>query len=629
MYMAKGGSLSLNTKKGKVREALRNPIDVLNSLKTKACNESYHYERLYRNLYNEEFFLLAYQNIYAGEGNMTAGADGKTIDGMGMDRIQALIESLKNHSYQPNPARRTYIEKKNGKKRPLGIPSFDDKLVQEVVRMILESIYEPTFSNLSHGFRPNRSCHTALQQIQGTFTGVKWFIEGDICGFFDNIDHAVLINILRRRIHDEYFIALLWKFLKAGYVEDWKFHNTYSGTPQGSIISPILSNIYLNELDRFMELYMKQFQSGKKRQKSEEYASWEHKLKYLRYSKYTKGKWADLTVEERKTANDSIQAIRNEMLKCDYSDPQDSGYRRLFYARYADDWLCGVTGSKQDAEEIKADIQRFLSKTLKLELSEEKTLITNARDAARFLSYDIFVADNDNLREDKNGHTRRVHNGKVKLYVPREKWQKKLIDYRALEIEYQNGKEIFVPVHRTYLISNDDLEILQQYNAEIRGLYNYYKIADNVSVLGHFNYVMKFSMFKTFGAKYKLHISGVRKKYGYKRFGVKYQTKQGEKTLYFYEEGFKKVKNAVASPEVDYVPKVYRNNNPTSLISRLRAKHCEWCGATNVKLEIHHVKKLKDLKGKKRWERLMIARKRKTLALCVQCHDSLHAGKLD
>jgi len=380
MHMAKGGSLSLNTKKGKVREALRNPIDVLNSLKLKAGNEAYCYERLYRNLYNEEFYLLAYQNIYASAGNMTAGADGKTIDGMGMDRIQMLIDKMKDHSYQPNPARRTYIEKKNGKKCPSSIPSFDDKLVQEVVRLILESIYEPTFSDFSHGFRPNRSCHTALQQIQGTFTGVKWFIEGNICGFFDNIDHAVLINILRKRIHDEYFIALLWKFLKAGYVEDWTFHNTYSGTPQGSIISSILSSVYLNELDRFMEHYMKEFERGKKRQKSEEYANLEH---------------------------------------------MDFGYRRLFYVRYADDWLCGVIGSKQKAEEIKADIGKFLLETLKLELSEEKTLITNARDKARFLNYDIFVSDNESLREDKNGHTRRVRNGKIRLYVPREKWQKK------------------------------------------------------------------------------------------------------------------------------------------------------------------------------------------------------------
>jgi group II intron reverse transcriptase/maturase len=331
--------------KGRMREALRNPIAVLNSLKSKACNEGYHYERLYRNLYNTEFFLLAYQNIYAGPGNMTAGTDGKTIDGMGMDRINRLIQSLKDHSYRPNPARRIYIEKKNGKKRPLGIPSFDDKLVQEVMRIILESIYEPTFSNLSHGFRPQRSCHTALLQLQRNFTGAKWFIEGDIHGFFDNIDHAVMVNILRKRISDEYFIALIWKFLKAGYVEDWTFHNTYSGTPQGSIISPILSNIYLNEFDRYMEAYIKRFQCGKQRSKSEEYAQMEQKLKYLRYRRFTKEKWAQMTVEERKAAADSIRKTRNEMLKLVHSDPQDSGYKRLAYVRYADDWLCGVIGS--------------------------------------------------------------------------------------------------------------------------------------------------------------------------------------------------------------------------------------------------------------------------------------------
>ncbi len=214
---------------------MRNPNDVLSSLNKNAKNEHYQYERLYRNLYNTEFFLLAYQNIYANQGNMTAGTDGKTIDGMGMERINKLIEGLKNHSYRPNPAKRQYIKKKNGKLRPLGIPSFDDKLVQEVVRMILESIYEPNFSNLSHGFRPKRSCHTALMHVQRNFTGVKWFIEGDIKGFFDNIDHQIMVSILRKRIKDEYFLGLIWKFLKAGYLEDWTFHNTYSGTPQGGL----------------------------------------------------------------------------------------------------------------------------------------------------------------------------------------------------------------------------------------------------------------------------------------------------------------------------------------------------------------------------------------------------------
>ena len=189
---------------------LRNPSDVLNSLSSKATDLKYQYQRLYRNLFNPQFYLLAYQHIYVNHGSMTPGIDGTTMDGMGMERINSIIEKLRDRSYQPTPVRRQYIPKKNGKKRPLGIPSTDDKLVQEIVRMILESIYEPTFHHQSHGFRPGRSCHTALSQIQRTYTGVKWFVEGDIKGCFDNIDQHILTGILKRRIQDEHFIALIW-----------------------------------------------------------------------------------------------------------------------------------------------------------------------------------------------------------------------------------------------------------------------------------------------------------------------------------------------------------------------------------------------------------------------------------
>ena len=179
---------------------------------------------------------------------MTKGADNATIDHMSISRIEKLIISLKDESYQPIPSRRVYIPKKNGKKRPLGIPTFNDKLLQEVVRMILEAIYEGSFDNNSHGFRPKRSCHTALQQIQKSFNGTRWFIEGDIKGFFDNINHNTLIDILRKRIDDERFLRLIRKFLNAGFIENWVFNKTYSGTPQGGIISPILANIYLDNL---------------------------------------------------------------------------------------------------------------------------------------------------------------------------------------------------------------------------------------------------------------------------------------------------------------------------------------------------------------------------------------------
>lgn len=234
VHMAKGGSL-LSIFFRKDVETLRNPIEVLKTPSEKAVNKSYRFKRLYRNLYNPEFYYLAYNNICSGQGNMTPGSDGQTIDGMSDKRIEKIIASLKDHGYQPRPARREYIAKKNsGKKRPLGIPSADDKLVQEVVRMILESIYEPNFSPDSHGFRPKRSCHTALKHIDINFKGAVWFVEGDIKTCFDSFDHQVMVSILRERIDDEYFIALIWKFLKAGYMEQWHYHKTYSGTPQGS-----------------------------------------------------------------------------------------------------------------------------------------------------------------------------------------------------------------------------------------------------------------------------------------------------------------------------------------------------------------------------------------------------------
>ncbi len=265
---------------------MRDPENVLNSLQEHSAQSGYVYDRLYRNLFNREFFLQAYQNIYASQGNMTAGTDGKTIDAMSLERVDRLIAALKDESYQPKPSRRTYIPKKNGKLRPLGIPSIDDKLVQEVVRMLLESIYENSFEDTSHGFRPNKSCHTALRMIQNRFTRCKWFVEGDIKGFFDNIDHNVMIGILHKRIKDERFLRLIRKFLNAGYMEDNQLHQSYSGTPQGGgIISPILANIYLDQFDKYMVEYKKRFDRGNKRAVNVEY----HKLSAKRIR--LKGSW--------------------------------------------------------------------------------------------------------------------------------------------------------------------------------------------------------------------------------------------------------------------------------------------------------------------------------------------------
>lgn len=609
---------------------MRSPLNVLESLSSKACNSNYQYQRLYRNLYNPEFYLTAYQKIQAKQGSMTAGTDGKTVDGMGMKRINALIAKLRDFRYQPSPARRTYIPKANGKKRPLGIPSFDDKLVQEVVRMILESIYEPTFLNTSHGFRPKRSCHTALQYVQKNFTGVKWFVEGDIKGCFDHVDHHVLVNILRRRIQDEHFIGLIWKFLKAGYMEDWVYHNTYSGTPQGSIISPILANIYLNELDVFMAQYAQTFRQGDKRRINPDYKKTLDKRRGKQ--EWLKRNEHKISQEQKAAVKAEIDEINQYLRTIPYVDPMDDGYKRLVYVRYADDFLIGVIGSKVDAKQVKADVGQFIRQQLHLELSQEKTLITHGSDFAQFLSFQITASTEQNSTRTKAGYIKRSYTGRIKLYVPKEKWLKRLLSYGALKIQYDknNGnKEIWEPICRSGLRNLDDLEILNQYNAEIRGLYNYYRIAHNATVLNNFLYVMKYSMYKTFAGKYRTSMRKIIQKYTKNRvFVITYQGKSGEKSVVFYNQGMRRDTH-VSATDPDIIGRARENRNYTSLVQRLRGCQCEWCGATDVEIEIHHVKKLKDLSGRAEWERHMIARRRKTMALCHNCHVKLHAGKLD
>ena len=345
---------------------MRNPEKVLNSLCQHSSDLTYKFERLYRILFNEEMYYVAYQRIYAKPGNMTKGVDEKTIDGFSISKIKQLIDTLKEETYQPYPSKRTYIPKKNGKKRPLGIPSFIDKLLQEVIRMMLEAIYEGSFEKSSHGFRPKKSCHTALVSIQKSFNNTKWFIEGDIKGFFDNIDHEVLINILRERIADDRFIRLIRKFLNAGYVEDWVFHKSYSGTPQGGVISPILANIYLDKFDKYMKEYTEKFNYGKRRKESPIAKQLGHrKAKLVSKLKNVKDE------VERKQLNGQIREIVKERLKYPASDEMDSGIKRLRYVRYADDFLIGVIGSKEDSIQIKEDIKNYMKDALKLELSEE------------------------------------------------------------------------------------------------------------------------------------------------------------------------------------------------------------------------------------------------------------------
>lgn len=600
---------------------MRNSENVLNSLAGHSQDPNYKFERLYRLMYNENLYALAYQNIAPNKGNCTKGADGQSIDGMSMKRIYNLIDRLKDESYRPYPAKRVYIPKKNGKKRPIGIPAFDDKLVQEVIKMVLEAIYEGHFEKCSHGFRPHRSCHTALASISEGFDGTRWFIEGDIKGFFDSIDHDVMIRILGERIKDERFLRLIRKFLKAGYLEQWKYHKTYCGTPQGGVLSPILANIYLDKLDKYMVEYISSFNIGKARKRNPEYkrigSRKDKRVKKLKNER-DRQKIAALRME--------IKKLHREMQQHPATLDMDRDFKRMRYVRYADDFLIGVIGSKEDCAKAKEDIKNFLRDKLKLELSDEKTLITNGHDKAKFLGYEITIRKTDKTRKNKKGIAIRSLDHKTVLLLPFEVMRDKLIGYKAMKIVREKGKEKWESTSRPYLRSNDDLEILIRYNSEIRGIYNYYCLANNVNILNDFYYIMKESMYKTFSSKYESTVRKIIRKYTRdKIFRVQFEDSKGrkqERTL--YHGGFKWRKDARID-SAHLLPS-YRGTQSTSLMARLRACECEYCGATD-NLKMVHVRKLKDLKGKQGWERLMIARKRKTMAVCNQCYRKIHGKK--
>ena len=435
-----------------------------------------------------------------------------------------------------------------------------------------------------------------------------------------------MIGILAERIKDEKFLRLIRKFLKAGYLEDWQYHNTYSGTPQGGIISPILANIYLDKLDRYMEELKKRFDKGAVRAVYPETYELEKKRGVL--AKKLRNTNSE---EEKQVLTEKIREIDRKKLTIPYSDPFDTSFKRLQYVRYADDFLIGVIGGKEEAIAIKEQVKAFVADTLILELSDEKTLITHSEKSARFLGYDIYVRRSTATKKDKTGRLCRHLNGTVCLEMPMELMRKKLLEYGAMTIEKTvYGKDNWKAKARYYLKDNDDLEILDQYNSEIRGFRNYYRIANNAAHASSFGYIMQYSMFKTFATKYR---TTMRRTIGKlrigKNFGVRFTDKKGKKkTRLFYYEGFARKplqKNAV----VDVIPKTVMYSSRTSLMDRLSAGQCELCGKTDCEIEIHHVRKLKDLKGKSYWERFMIARNRKTLALCLDCHKKLHSGKLN
>lgn len=580
------------------------------------ANKEEVFTKLYRYLLRPDIYFVAYKNLYANNGAATKGVNEDTADGFSEAKIDSIIKALADETYQPMPVRRTYIQKKNNSKklRPLGIPTFTDKLVQEVLRMILEAVYEPIFLDVSHGFRPKRSCHTALKQLKREFNGTRWFVEGDIKGCFDNINHAVLVGLLSNKIKDARITKLIYKFLKAGYLENWQYHKTYSGTPQGGIISPLLANIYLHELDKFVMKLKSEFDTPGVGQITPEYRELHNEIKRLSH-RLTK-----VTGEEREMVLAEYKLKRQKLMTIPCTAQTD---KKLKYVRYADDFLIAVKGNREDCQWIKSKLTEFIGDTLKMELSEDKTLITHSSKCARFLGYDVRVRRSGKIKRGGPGHVKmRTLNGGVELLVPLNDKIRQFVFAKGVAIQKEDAS--MFPVHRKYLTGLTDLEIVSVYNAELRGICNYYGMASNFCKLHYFAYLMEYSCLKTLASKHKTSLSKIIDKFndGTGKWGVPYETKLGNKRCYFANYADCKGKGSVT----DYVSNaaVVYGYAVNTLENRLKAKVCELCGTTESNhYEVHHINKLKNLKGKERWEIAMIAKHRKTLVVCRNCHRSI------
>lgn len=571
-------------------------------------------QNVYRMLYQRNLYLCAYGKLYKNEGAMTEGSTTEIVDGMTLEKIDKIITLLRNERYRWTPVRRTYIPKKKGsaKFRVLGLPTWSDKLLQEVIRLILEAYYEPQFSAHSYGFRPNRGCHTALRKVVQKGRGTKWYIEGDIASCFDRIDHSILIKIISEKFQDNRFIRLLNGLLKAGYLEDWKFNKTHSGVPAGSIVGPVLSNIVLDRLDKYVEnQIIPKHTRGRRRKTNPAYA----RLKKQECKARIMEDWKMVKILRQKA-----QAIPSR-------DPNDSNYRRLWYCRYADDFLLGLIGTKSEAVTIKYEILKFLQESLNLELNVEKTLVTHARDErAKFLGYEIHTMHRDS-KHDRRGQ--RCINGGVGLRVPIQIKREKCARYM------KHGKpEPILPRK-----NGEAYSIVAQYQAEYRGIVQYYKMAYNLHVLSYLKRVIELSLVKTLASKYKTTCAKIYKRYGttvktqdgeYKVILVEVKREPPKKPLIAYFGGVSLKWNKWVNVNDSLKETVWNKRN--ELVRRLLAQECELCGSQE-NVEVHHIKKLASLKQNNRiipeWKKWMLSKQRKTLVVCQACHNDIHYGRYD
>jgi len=580
---------------------------------------------LYRFLFKDTMYAIAYETLKSNAGNMTAGSDGSTIDGFSAGSITKLINSMKDESFQFAPARRVEIPKANGKKRQLGIAPPRDKIVQEIIKIILEAIYEPTFSDKSHGFRSGRGCHTALKAFRLNWSGVNWIIEGDIKGFFDNISHNILIEKLRERIADERFLNLIRKALNAGYLEYGRLKNTIIGTPQGSVVSPILANIYLDGFDKFVENVISETEVGTIKKIHPE----KNRLsrKYLKLHKKAAAT-EDLVEKAGLTAQAAIAKKESALAPMILND---GSYVRMKYIRYADDWIIGINGPRVLDEDIRQKCADYLSDVLDLELSFEKTHIRHAKtETAKFLGTDLRIGNTGEGKKanftSKNGikYQKSVTGWTPYMKAPIGNLVRNLANKGFCDLDGN-------PLSKASWSLLDDIQIVDLFGSIWRGLHNYYSFVDNRSNMNRIQFILLHSAAKTLADKHRSSVRKMFKKHG----------KWLEIKVYNSESKVIRTLNFPYEKSLNRNPKDFKVNNDLAngggkmnFYIRLRTRSklfspCCICGETE-NIEMHHVKHIRKIGEKVKGFTLVMARlNRKQIPVCRECHNKIHSGKYD
>ena len=580
---------------------------------------------LYRLMYKRDLYVLAYERIKSKPGNMTPGTDGATLDGFSLEMIDVLIQELRTEQFSFQPVRTTFIPKPNGKLRKLGIPCVRDKIVQEAMRLILEAIYDSPYGSYfhenSHGFRPNRSCHTALREFRMKWSAVNWIIEGDIRACFDELDHSVLVTTLRKKIQDERFLNLIRKLLNAGYMDlHGEQKASLVGSPQGGILSPILANVYLHELDEFVESLRSRLERGKHKQRNPTYQKLSHQKSRM--------------VKRGETKTKAFRQISQSMRTMPTVQVDDPGFIRIKYLRYADDWIVGIWGSHALAEHIKQEIKTFLYEHLRLRLSEEKTQITHARtEEALFLGTTLKTGGGKEaklaLQTNKWGKKfkRRSTGWETIMKAPMPKLIKRLSDRGFCTKE---GK----PTPKAGWAYLDVEQLILHYSSINRGIQNYYRFADNWAQLQRIQYILQYSLAMTLGRKFKISTPKVFKRFGqHLSYTIKDKAGVEKKTVTFYlNHDWVKDRDAFQANRALNIDLI-RTEMTMRSRSKL-AKPCCICGATRdtaviVMHHVRHIRKLTSNRPATGFNRILRMLNRKQIPVCTVCHDNIHRGKYD